>query len=379
MKKDYYEVLGISRNTSAEEIKRAYRKLAMENHPDKHQGDKKAEEKFKEISEAYEVLSDSNKKAIYDQYGHEGLKGAFGRGGFQWQDFTHFEDVADIFEDLMSGFGFGGDIFGFGGRRRKGGPRRGSDIQSSVDIDLKEACYGVEKTIPVSRAEMCPACKGAGAKPGTKEETCSTCAGRGQVSQSAGFFSISRPCPHCGGRGAIIKSPCAGCRGTGLSAEKKKIKVKIPRGIEDGMRLRLNGEGDAGERGGPRGDLYVVVSVKKNEIFERHESDLICEVPISFVKAVFGGETDVPTLDGTVSIKIPEGTESGKVFRLKGKGMYHLNYDSRGDLLCSLHIETPTNLNKEQKDKLIEYAKLCDEKAEPKTHAFLKRLKDIFI
>jgi len=376
-KRDYYDVLGMAKNASAEEIKRAYRKLAMANHPDKHQGDKEAEERFKEISEAYEVLSDSQKRATYDQYGHEGLKGAFGSGGFSWQDFSHFEDISDIFGDLFSGFGFD-DMFGFGGGRRRSGPRRGSHLQAEAIIDLKEAAFGTEKTISISRAETCETCKGNRAKPGTREESCRACGGKGQVSSVSGFFSIARTCGECGGSGSIIKIPCPDCHGTGYEKRKKRIQVKIPRGIDNGMRLRMVGEGNAGEKGGPRGDLYVTISVKEHNIFERHNDDIYCRVPITFVTAVFSGEVEIPTLEGTVKMKIPDGTQSGKIFRLRGKGAYHLQTNSRGDELCKVVIETPTHLNEQQKKKLMEFAELCGENVQPQSKKFMKKIKEMF-
>lgn len=380
-KHDYYEILGINKNASEEEIKRAYRKLAVQHHPDKHQGDKGAEEKFKEISEAYEVLSDSNKRATYDQFGHEGLKGAFGPGGFKWQDFTHFSDFSDIFsgmEDFFEGFGIDSDFFGFGrGRRRHAGPRKGASLQYELEIDLKEATFGVEKTINIARAETCDVCHGKGIKPGTKEATCDMCGGRGQIGTSSGFFSILRTCERCGGQGTIIKTPCQNCNGAGRVRVKRKIKVDIPKGVDNGIRLRIAGEGEPGEKGGPRGDLYVIIYVKEHDIFERHEDDIYCQIPISFITAVFGGEIEVPTLEGAVEMKIPEGTQSGRIFRLKQKGIYHLNRSGRGDLLCKVAVETPTNLNEEQKIKLKEFAVSCGEGVSAKSKSFVKKVKDM--
>ncbi|MCK4463266.1 MAG: molecular chaperone DnaJ [Candidatus Omnitrophica bacterium] len=380
-KHDYYEILGIGKNASAEEIKRAYRKLAIKSHPDKHQGDKAAEERFKEISEAYEILSDPQKRATYDQFGHEGLKGAFAPSGFQWQDFTHFGDFSDIFgglDDFFESFGIDTDLFGFGRRRRRTGPHRGASLQYELEIDLKEAAFGTEKTINVQRLETCNVCHGKGAKPGTKEATCDACSGKGQVSTVSGFFSILRTCERCGGRGTIIKTPCTKCNGTGRTRAARRIKVHVPRGIDNETRLRISGEGEAGERGGQRGDLYVLIYVKEHDIFERHYDDIYCRVPISFITAVFGGEIEVPTLESSVKMKIPEGTQSGRTFRLKQKGIYHLSKPGRGDELCKVMVETPTNLNIEQKRKLKEFAIACGEDVQPKTKGFMDRVKKAF-
>ena len=379
-KSDYYEVLNIAKNASAAEIKKAYRTLAFKYHPDKNPNSKTAEEKFKEISEAYEVLSDSEKRATYDRYGHDGLKGAFGSGGFQWQNFTHFDDLSDLFgnlEDIFGGFGMS-DLFGTGGRRRQRGPRPGSSLQAEVAIDLKEAAFGAERTINLKRLETCDVCKGSKAKPGTKATTCNTCGGRGQVSTVSGFFSIARTCNVCGGSGSILKTPCTNCDGIGRVPARKKIKVQIPKGVSDGIRLRVSNEGEAGEKGGPRGDLYVYINVRKNDIFERHMDDIYCQVPISFVTAVFGGEVEIPTLESTVKMKIPEGTQSGRIFRLRQKGVYHLNGSGRGDELCKVVIETPTNLSEEQKKKLKEFAQLCGENIEPQSQKFMKKIKEMF-
>jgi len=372
-KRDYYEVLGLTRGASSDEIRSSYRKLAMQHHPDKHHGDKDAEEKFKEISEAYEVLSDADKRSMYDQYGHEGLKGAFGRGGFSMNDFTHFEDIQDIFEGL-----FGGDIFGFGSGRQRSGPRRGRHLQAHVEIDLNEAAFGAERTLTIAHSEECPSCKGTGAKPGTKEIQCKACRGAGQVNMTSGFFSISQTCGECGGKGTVIKTPCEVCRGTGQVPGKRKIKVSIPRGVEDGTRLRLSQEGEPGTKGGPAGDLYVDVRVKAHDVFERHGDDIYCEVPISFVTAVFGGEIEVPTLEGPVKLTIPEATQSGKVIRVKQKGVYNLHGRGRGDQLCRVNVETPKNLNDIQKKKLREFAEVCGEDVLPESNKFVKKIKEMF-
>ena len=378
MKRDYYEILGIKKGATDDEIKRAYRRLAMENHPDKHKGEKQAEEKFKEISEAYEILSDANKRATYDQFGHDGLKGAFGRGGFDWQNFTHFGDFEDIFSglgDLFRGFGVDADSFGGGssgwGRRRRRGPRRGRDIAHEMEVDFKEAALGTEKSVEVRRHETCDACKGSGAKPGTKDAVCQACQGRGQVNTVSGFFSISRTCQECGGSGRVIKNPCQKCSGRGKVSQSRKIKVKIPAGVATGVRLRVSGEGDAGEKGGPRGDLYVTIYVKEHDFFKRHENDLYCEIKINFTKAVFGAEVDVRTIDGKVKMKIPQGTQSGKVFRLRGKGVPDIfSGGSKGDQLIRVTVDVPRDLTGTQKRILKEFAETLGEKETQKTKKF---------
>jgi len=374
VKLDYYEVLDVKKNASESEIKSAYRSLAMKHHPDKHKGDKVAEEKFKEISEAYEVLSDSNKRATYDQFGYEGLKGAFGGGGFGWENFTHFSDLEDIF----SSFGNLGDLFGFGSRSRRGGPRRGADLQYELEITLEEAVFGVEKTIKVERSESCTVCGGSGSKPGTKEETCTVCSGRGQISSVSGFFSVSRTCHRCNGRGKIIKTPCTKCAGSGKVRASRKIKANIPRGVDNGSRLRIQGEGEAGEKGGSSGDFYVLIYVKEHSVFNRHDDNVYCQVPISFITAVFGGEIKIPTLEGDIMMKVPAGTQSGRVFRLKQKGVYHLQRQGRGDEHCRVIVETPTDLDTEQKKKLKEFAKACGEEIRPKTKSFVEKMKKAF-
>ena len=378
-KRDYYEVLGVSRNATPEEIKSAYRKLAVKHHPDKHQGDKVAEEKFKEISEAYEVLSDPNKKSTYDQLGHDGLKGTFGRGGFDWQNFTHFGDLEDIFgsiEDL-----FGGSIFGstFGGRRgRRRSPQRGMDIEREITVEFEEAALGAEKTLEISHYDTCNTCKGLGAKPGTKDTVCPTCRGSGQVSTVSGFFSISQTCRECGGAGRVIKNLCTKCGGTGKVRVKRKIKVKIPAGVDTGVRLRVAQEGDSGEKGGPRGDLYVVIYVKEHPFFLRRGNDIYCTVKVSFTQAVFGSETEVPTVEGKVKMTLPAGTQSGKVFRLRGKGVPDLFSGSgKGDQLVKINVEVPTRLTNEQKRLLTEFARTLNEDGSDKSN-FINKVKKAF-
>lgn len=382
-KRDYYEILGVSRNASLEEIKKAYRKLAIKYHPDKNPDNKEAEERFKEVSEGYEVLSDSNKKATYDQFGHEGLKGTFGRGGFTWQDFTHFGDFEDVFsglDDFFRAFGVDADIFGTGqSQRRRTGPRKGRSIEYELEVEFVEAALGMEKSINVPRYETCSTCKGSGAKPGTKDTVCPACGGNGQVSTVSGFFSIARTCNKCEGSGRIIKTPCSKCNGRGFVKQSRKIKVKIPPGVDNGVKLRISGEGEAGERGGPQGDLYVVVYVKEHEFFKRRDSDIYCGVKVSFTQAVFGGEIDVPTIDGKVKMKIQPGTQSGKIFRLRGKGVPDLFHGSgRGDQLVKISIDVPRNLNEEQKRLLKEFAHTLGEDTSSKSKSFIDKMKKAF-
>lgn len=379
-KRDYYEVLGANRDASQAEIKKTYRKLALKYHPDKNPGDKEAEEKFKELSEAYEVLSDSQKRATYDQFGHEGMSGAFSGGGFRWSDFTHYDEFNDIFGnlgDFFKSFGIDTDFFGGGwgtaGTHR--GPGRGASLQYELQIDFKDAAFGKEETIDVQRYESCSTCKASGAKPGTKKTECPACDGRGQIVSSSGFFSISRTCQHCGGEGQIIKTPCIKCSGRGRVKVKRHIKVKVPAGVHTGNRLRIQGEGEAGTRGGNRGDLYVYIVVMPHPIFKRDGYDVVCEIPLSFSRAVLGSEIDIPTLNGKVKMKIPEGTQSGKVFRLKGKGIQRLDGYGKGDEYVRVKIETPVNLNKRQKEFLKEFADACGENVTPISNSFVDKVK----
>jgi len=378
-KRDYYETLNVKKDAAFEEIKRSYRKLAVQYHPDKHQGDKAAEEKFKEISEAYEVLSDSDKRATYDRFGHEGLKGAFGGGGFNWQNFSHAEDVSDLFANIGNIFGGSGfdELFGFGRRGRQRGPRRGRDIEHEIRIEFIEAALGVEKNIEISRYDTCSGCKGSGAKPGTKDTVCPTCKGRGQTSVSNGFFSMSRTCGACGGAGRVIKDPCPKCNGSGKVKKVRKINVKIPAGIDTGMRLRVVGEGDAGEKDGPRGDLYVATYVREHKLFKRHDNDIYCDAKVNFTQVVFGDELDVPTVNGNVKMKIAPGTPSGKVFKLKGKGVPNLMSGSgRGDQLVRISVDVPRRLTEEQKRLLKEFERTLGEK--PASKGFFDRVKKTF-
>lgn len=389
-KRDYYEVLGISKGASADEVKKAYRNLALKYHPDRVSADKKkeAEERFKEISEAYEVLMDPKKRPTYDQYGHAGVDSSFKSGGFDFnQDFHHFEDLKDIFgefdiSELLRGFGFGGgDIFGgFGesGGRRRGGSRRGSDLEYQIEISFEDAAFGGEKTIAIPRYEACDECKGTGAKPGTKAQTCPVCGGRGKVSQSSGFFNVITACQNCEGEGTIIRTPCPSCGGRGRIKTKRNIKVKIPAGVDNGSRLRIHGEGEAGAKGGPRGDLYIAIYVRPHEIFERHDADIYCEVPINFATAALGGEVEVPTLEGKIMMKIPAGTQSEKVFRLRNKGIAHLHDYGRGDQLVKVRVDVPTNLTAEQKRTLKEFAKVSGADSGPLEKSFVEKMKRLF-
>lgn len=340
-KRDYYEILGVAKGVSEADLKKAYRRVAMKFHPDRNPDDKDAEEKFKEASEAYEVLSDENKRATYDQYGHAGLEGAGGGGGFGGGGFS------DIFGDVF------GDIFGGGGGAgRRGGPARGSDLRYTLDLSLEDAVKGTSVKIKVPTLVSCKICDGSGAKSGTKPATCTTCGGHGQVRMQQGFFSVQQTCPTCRGKGKIITDPCKECHGHGRVEETKTLNVKVPAGVDTGDRIRLAGEGEAGAEGGPSGDLYVQVSVKDHEFFQRDGKNLYCEVPIGLVEACLGGEIEVPTLDGRVKLKIPEETQTGKLFRLRGKGVEPVRGGAAGDLLCRVIVETPVNLTSKQKDLL---------------------------
>jgi len=382
-KRDYYEVLGIKKTATQDEIKKAYRSKALKYHPDRVAEDKKkeAEERFKEVSEAYEILSDAQKKSTYDQFGHEGISNAFKGGGFSWSDFTHFEDLRDIFggfglDEIFSGFGVGGDFFG--GRRGQGGARRGADLQYTLEVPFKEAAFGAEKSITIERYDTCEVCSGTGAKPGSKKKKCKTCNGMGQVNRSSGFFSILTTCDTCRGEGEIIETPCTKCNGGGRQRAKRKLKIRVPAGTVDGLRLRVQQEGEAGVKGGRRGNLYVLLRVRPHEIFKRDGDEILCSVPITFSQAVFGTEAEVPTLDGKVIMKIPHGTQSGKVFRLRNKGVPHLGDYGRGDQLVKVFVEVPTKLSDEQKKLLKQYAQACGENTNPMTKSFVQKIKQAF-
>lgn len=350
-KRCYYEILGLDRKATEEEIKKSYRRMAMQYHPDRNPGDREAEERFKEAAEAYEVLSDPQKREIYDHYGHEGLSNTGFRG------FSGFDDIFTSFGDIF------GDIFGFsnGRTRSRTAARAGADLRYDLKISFLDAAFGVSKEIEVEKMERCRPCDGVGTAPGTAPETCSRCRGRGQVTQSSGFFSISTTCPQCRGQGRIITHPCRNCRGTGRARISKKVDVRIPAGVDNGSRLRLRGEGEEGEYGGPNGDLYIFIHVEEHEFFKRNEDDIYCRIPISFVQAALGATIEVPTLTGTEKLKIPRGTPGGKIFRLKGKGFPRLKGYGRGDQIIETVIVVPTNLNKRQEELLKEFARISGE------------------
>jgi molecular chaperone DnaJ len=367
-KRDYYEILEVHKNASETEIKKAYRRLAVKYHPDKNPGDKAAEEKFKELSDSYAVLSDAQQRATYDQFGHAGLGGGgFSSGGFNFGG-TPFEDVfGDIF----------GDIFDGGSGRRSRG-RRGDDLRYNLTISFEEAAFGLETKVQVPRHQSCETCDGSGAAEGTSARSCDTCGGHGQVRVQQGFFSLTRPCPDCSGEGKIIDSPCPDCQGSGRIRRKKSISLKIPAGVETGTRLKLNHEGEAGMQGGPPGDLYVVLTVSEHSIFQREGREVVCEVPISYVQAALGCEMQVPTLDGRMKIKVPAGTQSGKIIKLTGKGIPTLQGYGRGDQLVVVRVETPTGLTSKQKKLLEEFAREGGEEIHPLGKSFLDKVKDLF-
>ena len=364
MELDYYEVLGVSRSASQDEIKKAYRKLAMKFHPDRNQGDKEAEDKFKQSTEAYEVLSDSNKRQIYDTYGHEGLKSR----GYQGPD---FEDIFSSFGDIF------GDIFGFGRsetRRSKHGPVRGADLRYDLSISFMDAVHGAAKNIEIDRPDTCWTCEGTGLRPGYKPVPCTTCHGRGQVVRAQGFFRMSTTCPHCRGEGEIIKDPCSDCDGLGLVKNKKKVALKIPAGVDTGAKMRLQGNGEGGRKGGPAGDLYVIIHVEPHEFFQR-EGDLIyCRYPIGFDQAALGCQLDVPTIHGTQKLKIPKATQTGTRFTLENEGVPHLRGNGRGDMIVELNVKTPQKLTKRQKELLQEFGELERKKEEDREEGLLKKL-----
>lgn len=374
--RDYYEILGVDRGASAEEIKRAYRKLAVKYHPDKNPGDSEAEERFKELGEAYDVLMDPDKRAAYDRYGHA----AFSQGGFGGGGGGGFHDPFDLFREVFGGGGGSGGIFDhfFGGQQGSDGRQRGSDLRYDIQITLEEAAEGVEKEIEIRKLSACGDCDGSGAQRGSKTVTCNVCRGRGQVVVSRGFFQVAQTCPNCHGTGRVIEKPCRSCSGEGRVEKTSRIKLRVPAGIEHGARLRSAGNGEAGLRGGTSGDLYVVVHIKEHPIFERDGADLHCDVPIPFHVAALGGEIHVPTLKGAINLKIPAGTQGGAVFRVRGQGLPSMHGGGKGDLFTRVQVEVPTRLNSEQRKKLQEFAELCGEDNTPLHRSFYEKLKDFF-
>lgn len=389
-KRDYYEILGVSRGVSDEDLKKSYRKLAVKFHPDKNPGDKGAEEKFKELGEAYEILSNPDKRAAYDRFGHtaftqgggataSGFGGGGGGGG-------GFHDPFEIFREVFGGSGGGGgsggifgsifeDAFGGGGGGDRG---RGSDLRYDLEISLEEAARGCEKEITLTKPDTCDHCDGSGAEPGTKKQTCPTCGGRGQVATSRGFFTVAQACPRCHGSGQIFEKACTKCKGEGRVNKTSKLKVKIPAGVDSGMRLRLAGHGEGGAQGGAAGDLHVVIRVAAHDIFQRDGNDLYCEIPISFGKAALGGEIQVPTLEGAAKLKIPAGTQSGKAFRLRSKGVTDTRGRSMGDLIVKIYVEIPTKLNADQMEKLQVFLNACSDETNPLEKSFFQKAKEFF-
>ena len=372
-KRDYYEILGVAKNADEAALKASFRKLAMKLHPDRNPGDKSAEMQFKEANEAYQVLSDAQKRAAYDRHGHaavDGSQGQAGPGGFQG-DFGG--SVSDIFENIF------GEMMG--GRRggRSGGRERGADLRYDLEITLEDAFKGKAASVRIPAQVSCEACSGSGAKPGSKPKKCATCGGQGRVRAQQGFFSIERTCPRCQGRGETIDDPCRACQGQGRVTKERTLSVNIPQGVEDGTRIRLANEGEAGSRGGPSGDLYIFLSMKPHPIFQRDGADLFCRVPISMVQASLGGEVNVPTLDGgEAKVKIPEGTQSGKQFRLRGKGMPVLRARETGDLYIQAQVETPQNLTRRQRELLAEFEKESSGDTQPEAAGFFAKVKDFF-
>ncbi|MFQ5862961.1 MAG: molecular chaperone DnaJ [Candidatus Brocadiales bacterium] len=368
---DYYRILGVDRNTSQEDIKKAYRKMALKYHPDRNPGDKTAEQKFKEAAEAYEILGDPEKRRRYDIYGREGIR------GFE----THFTSFDDIFEHFNDIFG-GGSIFEefFGARARtRAAPRRGASLRVDIAVDLREVATGVEKTIGLNRREPCGICSGTGIKPGTSPRTCSYCGGRGEIQQTQGFFVLRTTCGKCGGHGKIIEHPCHMCRGSGRVVKRHHIKVQVPPGVEDGVRLRVAGQGEAGENGAPSGDLYCDIHVRPHPIFRREGNDIICELPVSFTQAALGSEVDVPTLRGvTTRVKIPRGTQHGDIIPVRGEGLPSTHGWGRGDLLVQMVVEIPVKLTEKQEELLREFASIENKNLSPKKRSFLQKVKEYF-
>ncbi len=375
-KRDYYEVLGVAREASADEIKKAFRKRAVKFHPDRNQGDSGAEEKFKEAAEAYEALSDPEKRKLYDQFGHDmGKSRGYGGFDFDFSRFSNSSSFMDIFGDIF------GDFFGGGGFSQRTHAQRGRDLRYDLEVEFEEAALGCEKVIEVPRMESCETCKGTGAKPGSSPTACGQCHGSGQVRVQQGFFMIARTCPACGGRGQVISDPCSSCRGQGRIKKTRNLTVTLPAGIDHGQRLRLQAEGESGSSGGPAGDLYVVTLVKEHKIFKRHDDDVVLDMPISFGVAAIGDTLEVPTLEGKAGLKIPAGTQPGDIFRMKNKGIQHLGSIGKGDQLVRVQVEVPKNLTKDQKELIRKFDESCCKRGKvsmPDNTSFLDKVKEFF-
>jgi molecular chaperone DnaJ len=371
-KADYYEVLGVSREATDQEVKSAYRKQALKYHPDRNPGNHAAEEKFKEASEAYQVLSDAEKRAAYDRYGHAGL----GSQGFAGGPFAGGVDLGDIFGDLF------GEMFSMGGAQRGSSraqrQQRGDDLRFDLTINFEDAIFGAETEVKIRRLETCSTCKGNGSASGRGPTVCGSCQGHGQLRYQQGFFSVARTCVACGGTGAVISDPCSACRGEGRTATEIKLKVKIPRGVEEGTRIRYGGEGDSGRRGGPKGDLYIILSIRPHEFFERHGHDLHCVLPISFPQAALGAEFEVPGIDGPINIKIPEGTQSGRELRVRGRGVPYLNEKGNGDLIAKVVVQIPRKLSRAQRELVTELAETMTVDNSPTSPGLIEKMKDLF-
>ncbi len=374
-KRDYYEILGVNRDASDDEIKKSYRKLAMKHHPDRNPDDKDAEARFKEVKEAYEMLSDSQKRAAYDAYGHAGVDASMGGGAGGAGQGGFADAFGDIFGEIFGGAGGGG------GRGGRSNVYRGADLRYNLEVSLEEAAHGTETRIRIPTMEDCETCHGSGAKPGTQPKTCPTCNGHGQVRMQQGFFSIQQTCPKCHGSGKVVTDPCGTCNGAGRTKKQKTLSVKIPAGVDEGDRIRLSGEGEAGVNGGPSGDLYVVIHIREHAVFTRDHNDLHCEMPISFTTAALGGEIEIPTLDGAAKIKIPAETQSGKAFRLRGKGIKGVRSNSYGDLLCHVVVETPVNLTARQRELLEELESINERDGSshnPRAKSWMDKVKEFF-
>ena len=380
-KRDYYEVIGVDRSASADQIKSAYRKLALKYHPDRNPDNEAAEESFKEAAEAYEILSDNDKRSRYDRLGHQGVSNDFGSGGFQWNNFTHASDFEDILGNVFGGGGIFGDLFGGGSARRRSGPQRGADLQVKLPLTLEEIAQGIKKTIRLKRLEACGTCRGTGAEGGNASRTCPTCRGAGEVRQvSQSFFGSVvnvTACSTCQGEGSVIERPCKACQGEGREQKTVTVNVDIPAGASNGNYMTLRGQGNLGPRGGPSGDVIVLIEEQEHKHFDRVDDDVVYELPISFGQAALGSSVEVPTLSGKVSLKIPEGTQSGKAFRLKGEGIPHLNGYGNGDQLVKIHVWTPTNLDAREKQIFRDLAEMNGGKAPAHDKGFFERMKEM--